>query len=71
MSKADGITYVDWEGELGIIKYDAEGYPVDTKVWRDGQWTPVHWAELLFKAREATPKQIARIKQLSTSEPSR
>jgi hypothetical protein len=64
MSKADGITYVDWEGELGIIKYDAAGYPVDTKVWREGKWTPVHWAELLFKAREATPKQVGEIKRL-------
>ena len=67
MSGADRITYVDWEGELGIVRYDTSGYPVETKVWRDGKWTPVHWAELLFKAREATPKQVAEIKRLSAT----
>jgi hypothetical protein len=67
MSREDGISYVDWDGELGFVRYDTSGYPVETKVWRDGRWTPVHWAELLFKAKDATPKQVAEIKKLSAA----
>lgn len=59
-------SYLDYDGEPARLIYADDNETItEADVLRDGKWVPIHWSELLFKAKDATKAQMAEIAEAS------